>query len=82
MGLAGEDHLHGAVWAIDQFQEALKVVEEQVGALVGGESPGEADGETVRVEQGARGDGLHRVITTGHPAGAHPVEGVKGELAL
>ena len=47
MGLAGEEELHRALGVVDHGGEALDVVEQQVGALVGGEAAGEADGEGV-----------------------------------
>ena len=47
MGLAGEEELHGALGIVDHGGEALHVGEQQVGALVGGEAAGEADGERI-----------------------------------
>ncbi len=47
MGLAGEEELHGALGVVDHGGKALHVLEQQIGALVGGESAGEADGEGV-----------------------------------
>ena len=47
MGLAGHDQLHRALLVAQEAREAVRVPEEQVGALVGGEPPREADGERV-----------------------------------
>ena len=50
MGLAGEEELHGALGIVDHGGEALHVGKHQIGALVGGEAAGEADGQRVRRE--------------------------------
>ena len=55
VGLAGEDELHRPLRIVDHLGHAVDVVEEQVGPLVGGEPPGEADGEDVRIEDVPRG---------------------------
>ena len=51
MGLAGKDELDVALPVVDQLHDVLELLEDKRGALVGGEPPGEADGERVRVEQ-------------------------------
>ena len=45
MGLAGEDDLHRPLGVVDQPVQAVEVLEQQVGPLVGGEAAGEAQGQ-------------------------------------
>ena len=45
--LPAEEELHRALGVVDHGGQALDVVEDQVGALVGSEAAGEADGEGV-----------------------------------
>ena len=47
MGLAGKEELHGALGIVDHGGQPLDVGQQQVGALVGGEAAGEADGQRV-----------------------------------
>ena len=47
MGLAGKEELHGALGVVDHGGETFDVFEQQVGALIGSEAAGEADGEGV-----------------------------------
>ena len=50
VGLAGEDDLHGTAGIGEEPREPLEIREEEVGTLVGGEAPCEADRERLRVE--------------------------------
>ena len=50
VGLAGEDDLDGMFGVGEEGLEALGVVEDEGGALVGGETAGEADGEDFGIE--------------------------------
>ena len=52
--LAGEDELHRHLRDVDQRGERSRSLEDQVGALVGGEPAGEADGQRVEAERAAR----------------------------
>ncbi len=57
--LAGQDQLHRAQRIREQAAQPLGIVEQQVGALVGGEAAGKAEGQNVRVEHllgGGNGD--------------------------
>ena len=79
MGLAGEDELHRALGVVDHGGQALDVGEDQVGALVGGEAAGEADGERVGREGFARSaaeisGGSPRRSACSHGAAADEVE--------
>src|ERR1035441_3497412 len=56
MGLAGINELDGALAVVRQFDDAVKVVKNQRGALVGGEAAGKTDGEGVGIEQLIEGD--------------------------
>ena len=51
MGLAGVDDLHRPLGVVDQPVEAVEILEQQVGPLVGGEAAGEAEGERVGNER-------------------------------
>ena len=53
MRLAGEDELHGHLRVIDERGERLEILQQQVGALVGGEPAREPDGQRVRAERAA-----------------------------
>ena len=57
MGFAGEENLQAAD-LLGEPREALGVVEEQAGALVGGHAAGEAEGQHLGIEllPGAPGD--------------------------
>ncbi len=57
VGLAGEEDLQAAD-LLGELGEALGIVEEQAGALVGGDAAGEAEGQHLGVEllPGAPGD--------------------------
>ena len=70
VGLAGEDDLHRAPRIDQQPAQPLEVAEDQVGALVGGEPAGEADGERRRIEQRARADDLGGLLQLGGEAAA------------
>ena len=48
MGLAGEDELDRALLVLGEFHDVVELLEDQRGALVGGEAAGETDGERVR----------------------------------
>jgi hypothetical protein len=50
MRFAGKDELDGALRVFDQFQDVLKLLEDQRRPFVGGKAAGEPDGERVRVE--------------------------------
>ena len=56
MRLAGEDDLHRPVGVVEDAGEPLGIVEDQLGPLVGGEAPREADGQRVGIEHRAGGD--------------------------
>src|SRR5690554_7208504 len=45
MSFAGVDDLNGAIRVANQPLEALQVIHDEVGALIGGESSSEADGQ-------------------------------------
>jgi hypothetical protein len=63
MGLAGEDDLNGAVRIAENVREAFRVTQEQRRALVGDESPDEANGERVGVKERIRGGKTRRINT-------------------
>ena len=50
MGFACDDNLHGPFPIAENSLEPLHVAEEQRGALIGGETARESDGESVRIE--------------------------------
>ena len=50
MRFAGENELHRSGGIVQQFVEAILVGEQQLAAFVGGETPGETDGENLRIE--------------------------------
>jgi len=50
VGLAGEDELDGPRRVVDDFDHPLLVLQEHVGAFVGGEASGEADGQGLGIE--------------------------------
>ena len=50
MGLAGEYQLHGSIGIVEDPAQAVAVAQDQRGSLVGRETPGEADGQRLRVE--------------------------------
>ncbi len=50
MGLAGKDELHRTFGIVDHGGQALKIGQDEVGALVGGEAAGESDGQCVWTE--------------------------------
>ena len=50
MGLSGEDELHRAVRVGEDFSDQRHIPHDQVGPLVGGETPGESDRERLGVE--------------------------------
>ena len=56
MRLAGEDELHGAACVAYKAGDVLELVEDQRSSLVGGETPGEPDGQCVRIQQCIEGD--------------------------
>ncbi len=56
MGLAGEDELHRALRVLHEAHHVVEAVEDQRGALVGGEAAREADGQRVGIEQRVEGD--------------------------
>ena len=60
VGLAREHELHRPLGIVDQPLDALEVAQDQIGPLVGGEAPGETDGQGVGIQQGARC--LHRLL--------------------
>ncbi len=64
--MPGEDQLHGALLVPQQAGEPVDVVEDQAGALVGREAPGEADRQDVRVQGG---------LELGEDRGSLPVAG-------
>ena len=83
MGLAGEENLQAADLFGDGDQ-TRGVVEEQAGALVGGDAAGEAEGEDVGVEvvAGALGDGAEEaqlafVVSSGDARGLDAVDGAE-----
>ena len=54
--LAREDDLHRPPCGGEDADQPLRVVEDQLGALVAGEPPREPDGQGVRIEQRAGRD--------------------------
>ena len=82
MGLAGEEELDGVVGVVDDFGEALEVGEEQVGALVGGETAGEAYHEGVGVDLVDEGDDARGVALVLEPRFAEAAAYVLDELGL
>src|SRR6185436_15837925 len=66
MRLAGEDQLDGPLLVPQEAGEPVDVVEDQAGALVGREAPGEADRQDVRVQGG---------LELGEDRGSLPVAG-------
>ena len=57
VGLAREDELDRPVAGMDHLDQPLDVLEDQAGALVGGEPAGEADRQGVQVERLGTPDG-------------------------
>ena len=53
MGLAGKDDLHRLPGVMEEFLQALQIVKDQVGPLVGGEAPGKTDGQDEGVQHDA-----------------------------
>ena len=51
MGLAGEHELHGHLRIADQGRQTLQILEHEVGSLVGGKPPGEADRQGVEAQR-------------------------------
>jgi hypothetical protein len=49
MGLAGKEEEHRAIGLADDSAQPFRILEEQGGALVGGEAAGETDGQDIRV---------------------------------
>ena len=81
MRLAREDDLHGTPGRVEDARQPFGVVKDQLRALVAGESSGEADGEAVRVEQGAGGDDPRRADVLDGPAIARPLADEGEEIA-
>src|SRR5262249_26258617 len=50
MGLAGEDDLNRPISGLDQIGQALDVLKDQAGSLVGSESPGETDRQGIQIK--------------------------------
>ena len=50
VGLAREHELYGLGRIGQELDEPLLVLEQQIGPLVGGEAPGEADGQGLGIE--------------------------------
>ena len=73
--LAGEDDLHGHGRLVEQRMEAVVVLEQQVGALVGGEPPGEPDGQRLGVEHFLRRRQLARTGPAAHQLVAQAAAG-------
>src|SRR6185436_2359853 len=53
MRLPGKDDLHGTAWIGEQTAQAVRIAEEQIRPLVGGEATRETEGQDVGREQGA-----------------------------
>ena len=51
-------------------------MEDQVSALIGGETPGETDGQRVGIEHDPGGDGLDWVVAALHPTLAGPIHDI------
>src|SRR6185503_6716145 len=51
MSFASEDELDGPVFVVNKFHDILKLLEDQRGAFVSGESPGETDRECIHAEK-------------------------------
>ncbi len=64
MGLAGEDELHGTLLVVDDGSQTVEVREEQIGALVSGETAREADGQHVGLDALDDLDHLARRVET------------------
>ena len=60
MGLAGNDELHGPLLIVQQSQQALRIVQQQVRSLVGGEAPGKTERQCIAVEQSLHIDRIGR----------------------
>ena len=56
MRLAGEHDLHGLIDVVEDPRQAIRVVEDHLGALVGGEAPRVAERERLGIEHRARRD--------------------------
>ena len=79
MRLAGKDELHAPV--LEERTQAVRIPQEQIGALVGRGAAGEADGQPVRVEPHAR-PRLDRAQQLGLELAARRLQGgVAGERA-
>ncbi len=50
MRLAGNDELHGTLWIIQQAQQALRIMQQQIGALIGGKAPRKAHGQNMFIK--------------------------------
>ena len=75
MRLAGEDDLHRAAAGVQDAHQPLRVVEDQLGPLVAGEAPREADRQRVGIEQRAGGDDARRADALFLPAHAARARG-------
>ena len=83
VGLAGEDELDRELRVVDQRGHQLEVAEDEVGALVGGEPPGEADRQGVEAESTRRQRSmtvLGLAPALGLPHGAVAGEGEQARL--
>src|SRR5690606_26613158 len=76
MGLAGEHELHRSLEVREDRAEAIRVAEDERRALVGGETPSEADRERVGVEErlGARERARARLVAPELPREPTPQE--------
>ena len=52
--LPGEDQLHGHLRMVEQRIERLEILQQKVGALVGGKPPGKADGQRVAIQRASQ----------------------------
>ena len=74
MGLAGEDELHGPLGVVEDFADQRHVAHDQVGPLVRGKPPGEADGERLGIE------GLAQLVDDGGRTGRAARPGVANRV--
>jgi hypothetical protein len=61
VGLAGENQLQGPIALSDQPEDPIRVAQDEIGSLVGGEAPGKTDCQRVWIEQEPTGNDLYGV---------------------
>src|SRR5688500_9140271 len=73
MGLSREDELDRTLAIIDQLFQAVRIAEEQRGALVGGESSRETDRQDLGIQESRDLPETFRTFPHTHSLGPHPL---------